>query len=202
MSNKQSKQMAPQAEQQGAKKIPGSELAYDVQGKRSSLGITTQAYYWVGLLPDCPKEFAELAGTSFPKTTATLQKESASGRTVHVPRFGTVTSLTEEQINLMRDKLSRTVIRFRQPTRDPLERANVGDITERRTGHFITVPTEAEIEERRKAKRAAMRYTPQANDEPAADYMFAVLCEDQDKPRCGDYYPEPLSKTGLEWPGK
>lgn len=199
--SKQDKRMDTSTQPPASKKIEGSALSYDVNAKRNSLGVTKQAYYWVGLLPGCPKEKAELAGVSFPKTTALLQQESASGRTVHVPQYGVVTTLTEEKIDLMRDRLSRTVVRFRQPAADPLASNNVGDMTERRTGHFITVPTEAELEERRKAKRAAMRYTPGPNDEPAADYMFAVLCEDQENPRCGDYYPEPLSKTGLEWPG-
>ena len=69
-------------------------------------------------------------------------------------------------------------------------------------GHLITIPTEGDLAERRKSGRAARQYNPDPRDVPAARYIFAQLCADQVNGSRSDVYPEPLEKTGLEWPDK
>jgi len=104
----------------------------------------------------------------------------------------------------MRDRLRRTVIRFLDDagqTEEPGTGQNVGDNHVRpRRGQIITIPTDEDIEDRGRRGKPTNAYRPHPNDVPAARYMFAQICDDQDKGSRGEYYPDTLETTGLSWP--
>ncbi len=60
-----------------------------------------------------------------------------------------------------------------------------------RRGHLITIP---------QGNAGHRRYVAREWDEPAARYMYAVLCQDQENPLRGSGFPQPISETGIAWP--
>lgn len=200
----------PPVRASGAKtKIDGSQLVPDLNKASRNAGGVLQSYkYWVGVTPSCPVEHIDLAGINFPKVNENLVDDPMrTGQRRRVPVIGAIVFLTEDKIRKMRERLPRTVIRFYdndQGERDePGTGQNIGDNHRRpRRGEPITIPSADEVEQRRKAGKPTRQYIPNPNDVPAARYMFAVLCADQVNGSRGDYYPETLETTGLEWPGE
>ena len=185
------------------RRTPGDALVPDLS--KFARGIEKEYFYWVGVLPSCPVEYIDLAGINFPKINENIIPASdRTGGTQRVPVIGSITLLTEKRLELMREVLPRTVIRFFEAPgvqEEPGTGQNLGDLHVRpRKGHRITIPTDKEIEIRRKQGRPARLYVPGPHDEPAARYMFAQLCKDQEHPERGDHYPDTLDITGLEWP--
>lgn len=183
-------------------KIAGSAL---VPSKRSVTGRVRQYRYWVGVTPSCPVEAIDLAGINFPKVNENIVDDPLrTGEKRRVPVIGSIVFLTEDKIRRMRERLPRTVIRFlddKGQRDEPGTGENVGDNHVRpRRGQLITIPSAEEIQARRAANRPAREYVEHPNDVPAARFMFAVLCEDQERGSRGDYYPDVLENTGLEWP--
>jgi len=183
---------------------PGSALVPDLD--TLSAGVTREYVYWVGVTPSCPVEHIDCAGINFPKLNEKIMPRAGQkGKYQRVPVIGALVTLTAAKAAVMRDKLPRTVLRFlnektAQQEADAINSAeagvNLGDLIQRpRKGYLITIPT---------ADEAKARHTPpyvaRKNDEPAARYMFAVLCENQDKPQRGEFYPDVLEDTGLDWP--
>ena len=191
-----------------AGRIAGASLVPDLT-KRSE-GFAKQAWYWVGVLPGCPTEWVNLCGINFPKTNAVLiESRGRKGRKEHLAVIGSLVQLDRHKIQMMRDRLPRTVIRFYTAGAPPLAPGaqdshasqNLADLSKQgRSGQLITIPTEEQIAECAKNGRPTQRYSPGPNDEPAARYMFAHLCEDQIRGNRRDTYPEPLETAGLEWP--
>lgn len=182
-------------------RISGASLAPDLEQHKAV--IETAYYYWIGALPACPSEHLDLKGVHFPKVVERIVR-GADGRTQRIPEIGSIVKLTEPQVRAMRDRLRRTVIRFAEAAKGPIgvgaSLSDQGQIPRRR-GSPVTLPTAEEVEERRRNGLASNAYRQEATDEPAARYLFAVLCHDQAQPQRGDHYPEPLEVTGLEWPG-
>ena len=193
---------------QAATKIPGASLVPDFGGETA--GTSTEYLYWVGIIPSCPVEGIDLAGISFPKLNERIiQDPGRPGDSRRVPVIGGLARLTEEKVRVMRDRLPLTVVRFTDGAEskgiqeEPGTGQNLGDLHMRpRKGHLIRIPTEEHVKARRASGKATRRYVRKKGDEPAARYMFAVLCADQDNPARGEYYPDVLENTGLEWPGK
>lgn len=189
-------------------RISGAELVPDIKERSIRRGVDTSFLYWVGVTPSCPVEFIDLAGINFPKVNAALIPDPMrTGRTVRQGKIGSIVRLTEDKIQMMREKLPRTVVRFLNDDgakEEPGTGQNIGDVAQRpRRGQLITIPTDADIAQRRKLGKPTRAYTPDLlRDVPAARFMFAVLCDDQDQPERGEHYPEPLEETGLEWPGE
>lgn len=184
-------------------KIAGSALAPDL--RRHQAAVETSFWYWIGALPGCPSEHLDLKGIHFPKVMEKVSR-GPDGRTVRIPMIGSLVRLTELQIRAMRDRLTRTVIRF-TPSEEPRKTgagASLGDQAEipRRRGSPVTLPSVEEQAERARNGLPTHLYQQSPHDEPAARYLFAVLCHDQERPQRGDHYPEPLEVTGLEWPGE
>ena len=189
--------------------IDGSSLSADLDGPLK--GSLSQYYYWVGVLPTCPVESVDIAGINFPKLNENvIDDPSRTGRSRRVPVIGSITILTEDKIRLLREKLPRQVVRFLDggagaggAKEETGTGQNLGDLHVRpRKGYMVRIPTDQQIKERRERGRSSRHYVRQKGDEPAAKYIFAMLCEDQDKPDRGDFYPDPLEVTGLEWPEK
>jgi hypothetical protein len=193
----------------------GSDLLPDLEQHRDA--VETSFCYWVGVTPACPVNQIDVAGVAFPKVNEIV--ELAGNETVRIPVIGGLVWLTRPEIEEMRKRIKRTVIRFVQKTTEPGEvkpkylakesgvgmSASEALVSDRegknRKGFAITIPTAEELEERRKNNFSAIPYQQQRGDEPAACYMFAQPCADQNAPSRGSVYPQTLDKTGLVWPG-
>ena len=190
-------------------KITGADLTVDP--KKHETAVERSYHYWLGALPGLPVENAHFGGRCFPKIEERVGK-AADGTSSRSAVIGAVVRLTADSVIKIRDRISRTVVRWRQESsEEAVERMGTGagrgvesvtDEQRRRRGHLVLIPTAAEIAAKRAAGRPANLYQPQAGDEPVSRYLFAALCPDQQQPGRGDHYPEPLEVTGLEWPGQ
>lgn len=196
---------AQEQEQQGKTHIGGSDLVPDLDKHKTQLGVARSYKYWVGVTPSCPRESVTLAGINFSKVNERLvQDPMRTGTKRRVPVIGGIVDIDERRVQKMRDKLKRTVIRFLDDggqTEEPGTGQNVGDNHVRpRRGQIITIPTEEDIKQRLERGKPTNAYRPHPNDVPAARYMFAQICEDQERGSRGEYYPDTLETTGLWWP--
>jgi hypothetical protein len=188
--------------------VKGADLVPNLTKRSTAAGTLRRYHYWVGITPSCPVEGLYIAGINFPKVNERLVDDPMrSGNKKRVPVIGAIVWLTEQKIELLRDRLPRTVIRFTDDKgehEEPGTGQNIGDNARRpRRGHAITIPTPDEIKHREVRGKPTRAYAPDTKrDAPAARFMFAQLCEDQDNPRRGEFYPEPLETTGLDWPDK
>lgn len=185
--------------------LDASSFVPDLDARSPS--INEEYCYWIGALPSCPSEHIDLCGIHFPKVTEWVTKARDGGPSQRIPKIGQVVRLNKAQILKLQDRLSRTIIRFRSAKPANFDNG-VGSTFQgvegalRRKGSPVTIPTKQELEARVAAGLPARSYTRQAFDEPAADYLFAQLCDDQDSGSRGEAYPEPLSATGIVWPGE
>jgi hypothetical protein len=187
-------------------KIGGASLVPDIASRSESAGISRRYRYWVGVTPDCPRESIDLAGVNFPKINELIIPDPGRTSTKkRVPVIGSIVWLTEDKIRKMIERLPRTVVRYTSDEgakEEPGTGQNVGDVHERpRKGHLITIPTDAEIEAKRLKGRSVRTYSPDPRrDVPAARFMFAQLCADQENGSRGHTYPDTLETAGIEWP--
>lgn len=190
-------------------RIAGKDLSPDLA--KSKAGLEAAYWYWIGALPSCPSEHLDLKGIHFPKVQEEVT-DGVNGQTNRTPVIGQLILLTAIQVRTMKERLQRTVIRFKREAKDePPRRKDSGvglsvqeaphERFQPRRGSVVTIPTNEEREARRQLGRPDRPYIADPLDEPAANHLFAVLCTDQDRPQRGGQYPEPLSKTGLTWPG-
>lgn len=196
------KPAAPRAKIDGAKFLP------DLERHRASLDQSH--WYWIGTLPGTPVEWATIGGECFPKMEELIIRDGEGGSR-RVPVIGALVKLDKRKIDNIVEALSRSVVRF---TDGGIEKpagssnATVADVMaeasskSRRKGFLITIPTAKEAKERAENNLPPPApYSQQKGDEPLARYVFAQLCDDQAHPSRGEFYPEPLETTGLEWPG-
>jgi len=179
-------------------KIAGSEFVADLDDY--GLETSSEYIYWVGVLPKCPVPGLDVAGIGFPKMTERLIKDPLqSGKMERIPGLGGFARLTEAKVQLLRERLPRVVLRFTEDEgqRDePGTGQNMGEMhIQPRKGYPVTIPSKKDIKD-----GSRNRYIRGDRDEPAARYMFAVLCQDQDHPTRGEFCPPSLEETGLEWP--
>lgn len=177
----------------------GASLVPDL-GKLTK-GVIGKHAYWIGALPGAPREHLDIGGIDFPKMEEDVRNDK-TGKTKRREHIGSIRRLTLVQLQRVQDNVPRQLIRFESAGGSP---GGPGDGLEvldepRRKGKSVRIPTNAEIEKGIKHKRLPTPYSPEATDEPAARYVFMVLCPDQNKPQCSDFYPESLETTGLEWP--
>lgn len=156
--------------------------------------------YWLGVMPDCPVEHIGCAGLTFSKINQSV-RVTASGETQRSPMVGCVANLSRAEVRKVEAALKRMIIRFTgTESHEELGTGkNIGDAFERpRSGVRITIPTKESIEAARKAGKNPRTYVPQPGDKPAAHFMFMVPGDRQSV----DTYPDPISVTGIEWPGE
>ena len=204
----------------GPKRGAGASLVPSFQ---STPGVATRQWFWCGSFPTSPRGSLTIAGCSFPQVTYKVKKRVGTAPSVWVPRIGCLLELTPEQVAAIITQLPYLVIRFTEPSpqvRKDFEEQEVGSVGEgidamdsviewhqdgkqlRRKGHPIRIPTADELKERKKNELPANAYVKGQWDEPMASYIFAVRCDNQKSPKHGTEYPEPLSTTGLIWPGQ
>lgn len=185
------------------RRIAGSDLVPSVDANRA---VTLREHrYWIGTLPDCPREHVDIAGVNFPKVNELLVPDRTNPtKKTRIPVFGSIVHLSVGKLEQIRERLTRTVVRFTEA--EVREEAgtgqNVGDPHQRpRRGHLITIPRAEDIEVARKEGRAIHLYVASADDVPVARFLFMQLCADQKNGMHGSVYPDPLEVTGLEIPG-
>jgi hypothetical protein len=185
-------------------KVKGAALVPDFSG--DGAGVEARYTYWVGVTPNCPVEGIDVAGINFPKLNERLIPDpSRKGGHRRVPVIGALVTLTERHVRALTERLPRKVMRFLDNDEGEREEQgtgqNLGDLHVRpRKGFPLEIPTKAECDQRASKGKPTKAYQPRKGDEPAARYMFAQLCADQDKPARGDFYPDVLENTGLDWP--
>lgn len=170
-------------------RIRGKDLVPNID--TVGAGTDRTIAYWVGLTPDAPMPSLTVGSVCFPQVTEKVQ-QGPDGKTQRIPRVGGIHHLNAAGMRRLMDHVARTVIRFVEQ-KDP---------EGKRKGYAITIPSPKDVAELEKHGRPVKRYTPRPTDEPAARYMFALPCVDQDKPAPGHEYPDVLENTGLEWPDK
>lgn len=160
-------------------------------------------WYWFGLMPDCPVEMIGAAGVTFQKVQEQLipGSDRNGGRTQRIPIIGGIAQFDIIQMRRLLQALPRIILRMQEVEAEHEELLdgrstglNVGDANRQpRRGRLITLPG---------GKRPPrVPYVQHQNDVAATGYMFVQLCADQRNGSRGTVYPDPLSETGLEWPG-
>jgi hypothetical protein len=171
------------------------------------LGVTKSFWYWVGVTPSTPVEHIDLAGICFPKVNELIVPDPMrTNQKKRIPVIGSLVKLSQQDLLRLEERLRRTVIRFYDDkgVREEVGTGqNVGDNHIRpRRGKLITIQTAEEQQLRAQMNKPVRTYTPSPNDAPAARFVFAQLCEDQEKGTRGSFYPEVLEDAGLEWPAE
>jgi hypothetical protein len=159
-------------------------------------GISSEVWYWIGALPQCTGEGLDIGGMNFPKINEDVKPAGIGGKTTRIPRIGALVKLNQDRVELIEDKLSRCVLRFTEPA-DEDQQNDAEDYTQRRRkGYPIRIPTEEQV------KAGSRRYVRGTHDEPAARYLFAQVCADQNNPVRGNAYPDNLEDAPelLAWP--
>lgn len=187
----------------GRKVIPAKNLIPDISSDSVSVG--KEVVYWVGVTPDCPTEGIDVAGMNFPKMNEKLVDDPMlQGKKKRIPQVGALVMMTEARFKFLAERVARLVVRFTDGKGAERIYDKGTDLealaATRRKGHVITIPTKAETEARRKLGRQTNEYIPDRGDAPAARFMFAIPCPDQEHPSRGGHYPDTLEKTGLAWP--
>lgn len=188
----------------------GSGLAADIHAHDP--GIETLAWYWIGAFPQCSGEGLNVGGINFPKINEDIRGKG--GKTQRIPRIGALIQLNRSQIEEIRKRLPRRVIRFTEPLK-PEEFVTDANGDEKRLGHQtdpfdfeqrrrrgypIRIPTKEQIERAQANGRTLPRYVRGKFDEPAARYVFAQLCDNQERPTRGEAYPPSLEDVDIDWP--
>lgn len=156
-------------------------------------------WYWFGIMPDCPVEGIGAAGMTFQKVQEEVIPGNSrnGGRTQRVPIIGGIARLNRDTMLRLLNVLPRIVIRMQEEAgevEEPRTGVNVGDAFKQpKRGRLITIPKDP--------SKARVPYIPSPKDVPASGFMFLQLCADQRNGSRGTTYPDPLSQTGLEWPG-
>ena len=168
-------------------------------------GVTQKHWYWLGAFPSCPRGFVTIGGVTFCKMHETVFDREGGGRSERIPHLGQCLELSQDQVNSIVRYAKYGIIRFMEPPVDEdyeglgLEALRSG---KPRRGHPIRIPRPEEITEREKNGTPVNRYQEREWDEPLAYHVYAVPCEDQERPKCLDEFPEPLSETGITWPSE
>lgn len=181
----------------------GGPVPLDLTPDLTSLGAAVSRdtrFVWVGVYPHCPVSNIHIAGVCFPKMTYSFA--TVQGQRQASVRVGAITQLEQHQAEKLLKSLSRTVVRFLggAPTLDvdvPFEEL-VERLATRWTkntrGHLITVPTPEHMQMMREQNRPLPEYTPNPEtDIHAARLIYAVPCENQDRPAAGTGLPTPLA---------
>ena len=185
---KRGRKPAKKSTAQKSKTVSAGNLLPDLD---SMSGAVEHEYtYWIGVTESCPTNHLDVGSIAFPKSQEELIPDPARpGSHQRIPRFGSLHKLRKDQIDAIVNGCKHGVMRFTSKEEGKPSK-----------GYPIRIPTEAQLEISRQHGRGVRAYVQKPGDEPIAKYVYAVLCEDQDNPKRGEYSPAPLSETGLLWP--
>jgi hypothetical protein len=180
-------------------KIAAASLVPDLSKFAKDGTSATEYLYWCGLDPKAPVEYVNIAGLTFPKASELIVDDPLRTSTrKRIPVIGQLERVSLQAMTRLRDLLPRTVVRFynsKEEREEPGTGKNVGDIHQRPSrGQLITIPTAEAI------ARGVQPYIPSKNDVPIARLIFMQLCADQVRGSRGEFYPDPVEVTGIDWP--
>lgn len=209
MSETEEKAVVKKARKRSAGRIDPAKLVADLDAMDPDI-IGSEFAYWLGVLPQCPTNTIQAGGLTFGKVNERIINDP-NGKQRREPVVGGLNRrVNARHIRALERLLPRLVIRFLEPPRDenPDEFGKGADYqsvdaayVRPRKGYILTMPHPDDIARAKEEKRPPPPlYVRQRWDEPAARYMFFHLCEDQDNPHRGQYYPKTLDKTGIVWP--
>lgn len=174
------------AKRKQARTIAGDKFLPDLSGP----AVAKPLRCWVGLLPECPANQADVFGMSFVKHTERIVRDpNDPSEARRVPVIGTIGFLDPASVDAFVEAMGRQIIRTTREHEDG-----------RKLGKLIRIPSPAKIENARETGGRVRAYHPQAKDEPLARYAYLVVLDDQESGRPGDFYPDPIEKTGIEVP--
>jgi len=165
--------------------------------------------YWMGVTPDCPLAQINVVGLNFAKRNEIFVVDplNPGGQKIRVPAIGGLhRKVTADHILALREMLPRLVIRFAHAEAEQKEEPGTGV----NTGHqfkrgvkakLVKIPTPAQIVIAQENGQRIPRYSREAGDRPAAEFMFFKLCLDQEAPRRELTVPESVAQGGIFWPG-
>ncbi len=186
---------------QGGTLIRPDVLRPNLKEMPSSVVSRTYAY-WLGLLPECPRNQIDCAGFSFQKMNEEIKPNPRKpGSKLRNPVPGGLHKhVNVGQIIALRLILPRLMLRFTGEVDSRMTTDDPDSPRPLRVGKLLKIPTPRQVAEAKARSGYVPHYEPEPEDEPAMNYMFFKLCEDQDRPRRGLTAPEPISVTGVWWP--
>lgn len=157
----------------------------------------------VGMLPTLPKTRCTFAGQVFPRSSGiVVPSMTDDSKGIMQERIGGLAWFTRDEIDVLADRVKRTIVRFGQAN-EPTGEIDPDTGKERMipsTCKLIYIQTEEELAHLRKLDRVAHTYRPQESDRPIAEFLFMVPCANQEVGDLLPTVPEPLSVTGIVWP--
>lgn len=173
------------ARRKATRTVAGSQFLPDL----SSPAVAKPLRCWVGLLPECPANQADVCGISFVKHTERIVRDPGDPTsTRRVPVVGTIGFLDPDRADEFVQAMKRQIVRTTREDEDG-----------RKSGKNIRIPSAASIANAKQGGSTVHPYRPQVGDEPLARYAYLVVLEDGQSE--GAHYPEPIEKTGIEFPG-
>ena len=174
-------------------------------------GVSERRWFWLGSMPSLgAQNGVHVAGHTFPRTHEIVLDRQAGSASERIPHIGYCAQLSRSEIEVIKERLPFMVFRFTDGPEFAPDPGGPGDGIEvlrgplgeqiGRRGYPIRIKSEEEMAMRKKERAPAAQYHPQAWDEDLADHVFCIPCVDQQNPRTGGTYPDPLTVTGLEWP--
>lgn len=138
---------------------------------------------WVGLLPECPANQAFVGGIDFVKHTERLVRDPSDPTTTRrVPVIGTIGFLDPHRVDDFVDRMRCQIVR-------PTQKKDDGTVI----GKLIRINSPAAV------AGGARPYQPHPGDEPLARYAYLIPLDDHEQE--GTHYPDPIEKTGIQFPG-
>ncbi|MCP4735192.1 MAG: hypothetical protein GY873_13475, partial [Bosea sp.] len=155
--------------------------------------VSTEYCYWCGVIPDFPGSSITLAGLSFAKVNHLLIPEPGSAsRSRGHPVPGALVWVSRGRFELLVDSIKRTVVRFfeEQERPDYIPDGTIADIKVKppRRTQLIKIQSADHAKSMRRAGLPHKAYVQGKHDEPIANWIFCILCENQDKPVRGASY--------------
>lgn len=147
-----------------------------------SAGAAVEEQYpiWTGLTDDAPRAFYSLAGISFPKLNGVLQKDESVDHTeVQRTVRGSRNLVTLQQLRDIKDRMSRTVIRFHgRDVESPLEdEPGSGRRHKHRAHEIIKIPRAEDIKKAEKNDQPVHLYRPHPNDVGIAHFCYLAFTD-------------------------
>lgn len=168
------------AKRKQARTIAGDQFRTDLSGPT----VAKPWRCWVGLLPECPANQADVMGINFVKHTENIVPDPSDPKsTARVPVIGTIAFLDPDRVDEFVDRMQRQVVRT-------ISKRDDGS----RVGKLIRIPSKAEV------ANGARPYRPKHDDEPLVRYAYLRVLDDQLEGQPGGKYPEPIEIAGITIP--
>jgi hypothetical protein len=167
----------------------------DLLPPSAGAAIETTYRIWTGLTDDAPRAFYSMAGISFPKLNGLLQKDEAFDNTeVQRTVRGSLNTVTLQQLRDIKNRMSRTVIRFHgRDVESPLEdEPGSGRRHTHRAHEIITIPRPEDIKKAEETDQPVHLYRPHPKDVGIAHFCYLVFADTR-----GHELPQTCAEAGF-----